>query len=137
VRKMIKYSSPGLILAAVALVVALGGTSIAGGGAQTAAKPKVKAKVTQVTQSATLPGQGTNAGILDQTVNCPGGTTVVGGGALDTRPSGSPLEPFAESTYGPSGNGWRFQFDNDEAGAVTVSLTAICLKNSLKVKGLK
>jgi hypothetical protein len=138
-RRTLKYSSPGLVLAAIALIVALGGTSIAGNNAQSAAKPKVKPQVTQVTQPAGIPPQGTNAGILDVTVNCPAGTLVVGGGALDLRAPGSPLEAFAEATDGPSGNGWRFQFDNDLNDGITVpvSLTALCLKDTLKVKGLK
>ncbi len=105
-RKTIKYSSPGLVLAAVALVVALGGTSVAGGGAQTSAK--AIAKVNQVNQSITVPPQSSNVGVLEATVNCPNGTTVVGGGV--TLPSGTPATAtdmfVAES--GPAGNGWRF-----------------------------
>jgi hypothetical protein len=136
-RKMFKYGSPGLVMGAIALVIALGGTSLADQQAQTAAKPKVKPKVTQVTQTATLPPQSTSNGILDVTVTCPDGTTVVGGGALDLRPPGSNLAPFQQNTYGPSGNGWRFQIDNDTSEVVNISLTATCLQNSLRVKGLK
>jgi hypothetical protein len=136
-RKMFKYGSPGLVLGAVAVVIALAGTSIAGEKAQTAAKPTVKAKVTRVTQVGVLPPQSSGNGILDQVVNCPNGTTVVGGGVLDTRPPGSNLAPLAQNTDGPFGNGWRVQIDNDTNDTVQVSISAICLKNSVKVKGLK
>ena len=132
---MFKYGSPGLALGAIALVIALGGTSVAG-DAQTAAKKKVTARtnVTQVTQTVTLPPQATNAGVLEQTVNCPAGTTVTGGGGV--FPAGVPLTTSIELfESGPVGNGWHVRFNNNQATEQPgVVISAICIKNKLKVK---
>jgi hypothetical protein len=120
-------------LGATALVMALSGTSIAGDGAQTAKAPKVRTKVTPVTLQLLLPPSASNEGKAASDLNCPGGTTVTGGGASFTGPLATTIIQLLES--GPAGNGWHIRYDNDETTSQLATNHAICLKNKLKVKG--
>jgi hypothetical protein len=134
-RKTLKYASPGLVLGAVAIVIAMSGTSIAGDQAQTSAalKQKARATVTRVDQAATLPPQATNAGVAEFTVSCPAGTNVLGGGA--TLPVGTPsdIAPMLTES-GPQGNGWHVRYNSNETTAQSITVSADCLKAKLKVK---
>jgi hypothetical protein len=110
-------------------------SSSAGGDARTAAsKPKASVKTQQITQQVQLPPQATNAGVAEFTVNCPAGTTLVGGGALFAP--GTPINVDTELfESGPAGNGWHVRWNNNQAINQGASLTAICMNNKSKVKG--
>jgi hypothetical protein len=133
-----KYTSPGLVLGVVAIVIALAGTSLAGDSARTARS--VEPKVSQVVQQLNIPPQSTNEGKVEATVNCPArsnpegvaGTRVVSGGA--TFAAGTPLTVDVQLLEsGPQGNGWHVRYDNDQNTARSATVVALCLQNKLKV----
>lgn len=122
------------VLGATALVGALGGTAFAGESAETSATAKARAKVQQVTLPFQLPPQATNLGVADSSLGCPGGTTLVGGGATfdPTTPLTTNIELFKS---GPFENSWNVRYNNNEATGQLASVAAICLKKNLKVTG--
>jgi hypothetical protein len=117
-------------LGALVLPGVLGGGAVAGETAQTAKKPKATSKVRQVTQQFLLP---TSPDRAESAVNCPEGTTLIGGGATL---SGGPLTSgVALDRSAPLGNGWTVRYDNGGGQAYLPTVTAICIQNRLKVKG--
>jgi hypothetical protein len=117
-------------LGALVLLGALAGGADAVESAQTAKKPKAVSKVKQVTQQFVLP---TSPDIAEGSASCPGGTTLLSGGATL---SGGPLTSgVAIDRLGPLGNGWTARFDNGGGQTYLPSVTAICIQNRLKVKG--
>jgi hypothetical protein len=76
-----------------------------------------------------------NFGRAETTASCPQGTTVVGGGAVfppGTSTIGNAVELLQSA---PHGNGWLVRADNQQATNRQLSVTALCLKNKLKLKG--
>ena len=105
---------------------------------------KARARVKHVEETLTLPPQATNTGVGELDVACPGGTKLVGGGAryvpgtpaVETdnavsNPEDGGLELFES---GPNGNSWHVRYNNNEAVAQSVLVTASCLRKNLKVK---
>ncbi|MGA6947366.1 MAG: hypothetical protein WBZ00_06380, partial [Solirubrobacterales bacterium] len=123
-----KYTSPGLVLGVVAIVIALAGTSLAGDKTRThpAGSVKQSIKTLPAVQQLSIPPQSTNEGKVEATVNCPSGYgQVVGGGA--TFASGTPLTVDArliESGPNPQGHGWHVRYDNDQNTARSATVTA-------------
>jgi hypothetical protein len=141
-RTLRKHLSPGLVLGVIALVVALGGTSIAVEQAQVAKKSALKGRfgggTTEVVQTVTLLPQAQNNGISTHTVNCPsagsaGSRRAIAGGVVDPV-AGNNLAPLSQKTDGPMGKAWYFQFDNDSATALQVQLRVLCTLDKLNVK---
>lgn len=98
-------------------------------------KGKARTKLQQVSQQVLVPADvGVNPGITEANVNCPSGTTLVGGGTL-FAPGTSPVADIQLYESGPAGNGWHARFNNDQAIAQLTSIQAICENNKLKVKG--
>jgi len=95
---------------------------------------KARAKLTEVEQTLAVPDQGTNAGVAQFDVSCPSKTKLVGGGAR--YPDGTPLiGPDSELfESGPNGNKWHVRYNNNLVTAQPVLISAICLRQSLKVK---
>ncbi|MGC1801404.1 MAG: hypothetical protein WA701_13550 [Solirubrobacterales bacterium] len=134
-----KYTSPGLVLGVVAIVIALAGTSLAGDKTRThpAGSVKQSIKTLPAVQQLSIPPQSTNEGKVEATVNCPSGYgQVVGGGA--TFASGTPLTVDArliESGPNPQGHGWHVRYDNDQNTARSATVTALCLRGYLVKEG--
>ena len=96
-------------------------------------KPKARTSIQQVSQQVQLPAQATNAGVVESNLNCPGGTTIVGGGVRfdPSVPSNANIELFES---GPAGNGWHARWNNNAAAVQPVSINVDCIKSKLKVK---
>jgi hypothetical protein len=141
-----RHLSPGVVLGLIALIVAVGGSSIA--IAQQGKKQTLRTRIggaTQlVSQTVTLLPLTTNGGNSDHTITCPsnpklGPGVALGGGVID--PTG-PIDtrnmaPFEEKTDGPAPgntNAWQFQFDNDTATAAPVQLQVLCTFGKLNTK---
>jgi hypothetical protein len=119
--------SPAMIVAIVALVAALAGTAVAGGGFLTKKKFKnqaVRGPVTYVTTTTvdTADGFGPTA-FKTASATCPGGTHVIGGGIKGEFPE----DDFIFDSY-PTATGWTGRvFANHGAGtSSTFTTTAIC-----------
>jgi hypothetical protein len=124
--------SAGTIVAIIALVLALAGTAIAGGGLVTKTKFKkfkqstntqlaqtVKGPVTYVTTTKAI-----NTTIQNPVAaNCPSGFTVVGGGIK----LADPATQSVSDTY-PTASGWAGRVGGATTGAATT--TAICAKST-------
>ena len=121
-KKIRKHLSPGVVLGAVALAVALGGTAVAGPG-----KPVTAVKVKAAAGTLVLPAQSNNQGLAEGTVDCPGRTELVGGGFSVDNPTETDSQELIESY--PSGKrSWTVRVDNDEATARVGAAYALCLK---------
>jgi hypothetical protein len=144
IRRAKKHLSPGLVLSLIALVVAVGGTSIAvaQNGTDNTLRTRLGGATQTVTQNVTLLPQAQNNGVSDHLVTCPsnpklGPGVAIGGGVIDTRPPSDNrnFAPLAEKTDGPSGtSAWLFQFDNDTANALPVQLRVQCTFSKLNTK---
>lgn len=144
IRRAKKHLSPGLVLSLIALVVAVGGTSIAvaQNGTDNTLRTRLGGATQQVVQNVTLLPQAQNNGVSDHLVTCPsnpklGPGVAIGGGVIDTRPPSDSrnFAPLAEKTDGPSGtSAWLFQFDNDTANALPVQLRVQCTFSKLNTK---
>jgi hypothetical protein len=125
-----------MIVAIIALVAALGGTAVAGGGFLPKSKfsnfkknTAVKGPITYVNQTQNVNTVTTTTGV-NVTATCPGGFFPVGGGAK-TNESSATSSFFIENSY-PSTNGWTaLVFAGTGAAPGTpesVTVTAICEK---------
>jgi hypothetical protein len=144
-RILSRRPSPAIILAIVALVAALAGTAVAGGGFVTKKKfnkfksqtntqistlstqtsAAVKGPIRYVTQTVSVPDA--PATPVQATASCPAGTKVLGGGAQTSVNSTS---AFIDET-GPAGQtGWEGKFDNGTGAPYTGTVTAICATSS-------
>jgi hypothetical protein len=144
IRRAKKHLSPGLVLSLIALVVAVGGTSIAvaQNGTDNTLRTRLGGATQTVVQNVTLRPQNQNNGISDQLVTCPsnpklGPGVALGGGVIDPRP---PLDnrnfaPLRQKTDGPSGlSAWLFEFDNDTNEPLLVQLRVQCTFSKLNTK---
>jgi hypothetical protein len=134
--------SAAIIVAIVALVAALAGTAVAGGGFLPKSKftkfkqnAAVKGPITYVNQTQNV-NTVTSPNGVDVTANCPSGFFPVGGGAK-TNTSSQTSNFFVENSY-PSATGWTalvFAGTTPPAGGTpeSVTVTAICEK--AKVSG--
>ena len=144
IRRAKKHLSPGLVLSLIALVVAVGGTSIAvaQNGTDNTLRTRLGGATTDVVQTVTLLPNSQNNGISDHTVTCPsnpklGAGVALGGGVIDPRPPSDTrnFAPLAQKTDGPSGkSSWLFQFDNDTANPLLVQLHVQCTFSKLNTK---
>ncbi len=128
-----KKPSPALVVACLALVVAMAGTSIA---ATQIGKNEVGAKefgkVTQRTETDLVDSQVANHGQAD--AKCNKGEQLLGGGALfESEDTGEPAnsDDYADvDINGPTGkNSWRGggYVDDSETTDFTLIVTAFCL----------
>jgi archaellin len=141
-RILSRRPSPAIIIAIVALVAALAGTAIAGGGFVTKTKfkkfkqstntnlsSKVSGPITYVNQTQSVnTNTGTSTNGVNITAACPAGQHAVGGGvksALTSQQSGL----FVEYSY-PSASGWTANvFAGTGAPPGTpeqITVTAVC-----------
>ena len=143
-RKLIKRRpKAAMIVAIIALVAALGGTAIAGGGLVTTTKFKkfkqntntqlsqtVKGPITYVnaTQSVNTTTAPATANGITITAACPAGQHAVGGGAKSSTPSAQ-SGLFVENSY-PSATGWTATvfagFGPAPGTAENITVTAVC-----------
>jgi hypothetical protein len=123
-----------MIVAIIALVAALGGTAVAGGGFLPKSKftkfkqnSAVKGPITYVNQTQNVGSSSTGTNI---TANCPGGFFPVGGGAK-TNASSTTSSFFILNSY-PSTTGWTANVFGGSTGppatSESVTVTAICEK---------
>ena len=116
-----------MVIAIVALVAALAGTAVAGGGFLTKKKFKnqaVRGPVTYVTTNTSDVDDGfTPTSFQTATATCPAGTHVIGGGIKGQFPD----TDFIFDSY-PTATGWSGRvFANHGAGTTsTFTTTAIC-----------
>ena len=144
IRRTKKHLSPGLVLSLIALVVAVGGTSIAvaQNGGDNTLRTRLGGATEQAVLNVTLLPNTQNNGISDHLVTCPsnpklGAGVAIGGGVIDPRPPANNrnLLPLAQKTDGPSGtSSWLFQFDNDTNNALPVQLRVQCTFSKLNTK---
>jgi hypothetical protein len=119
--------SAAMVVAIVALVAALAGTAVAGGGFLTKKKFKnqaVRGPLTYVTASVVDESDGfTSTSFKTVTATCPSGTRVVGGGIKGQFPE----DDFIFDSY-PTATGWTGRvFAAHGAGTTsTFTATAIC-----------
>jgi hypothetical protein len=123
--------SPAMILAVIALIVALAGTAIAGGGFVTKKKlnnkinTTVRGPVQYSVTTQTIPGGGTYAAV---SAVCPAGTKVIGGGIKipDPNPTGNNGASFLDDAY-PTTVGYTGHVVNANAAATAVKATTIAI----------
>lgn len=138
-RKLIRRRpSPAMIIAIVALVAALGGTAIAGGGFLPKTKftkfkqQAVKGPITYVNQTQSVNTTTSTTGV-NITATCPGGFHPVGGGAKSST-SSETSSFFIENSY-PSASGWTaLVFAGTGAPPGTpeqITVTAICERGNV------
>jgi hypothetical protein len=133
-RILSRRPSPAVIIAIVALIAALTGTAVAGGGFLTTKKFKkqaVRGPVQYVTTTATVPnGQASGSSYVAVSATCPGGTKVIGGGIkVPDNPSDLDGDVYADDSY-PTASGWAghvSNFDSDPGFTTTATTTAICV----------
>jgi hypothetical protein len=143
-RILSRRPSPAVIIAIVALVAALGGTAIAGGGflpktkfqrfkknTNTTLGTTLKGPVTYVNQTESVNTTAATSGV-NITAVCPAGTKAVGGGAKSSTPSAT-SNVFVENSY-PSATGWTalvFAGLGPPPGTPEqITVTAICVTGS-------
>lgn len=118
--------SPAFVLAILALIIAVAGSSVAVSSAKKKKKPAPHlVSTTRVDQPVTLPPQGTNNGVFEFQVDCPAGTSVTGGGLTINQTE--QLDPVL-SESGPQGNGWHVAGDLDITTAQPATITVLCLR---------
>jgi hypothetical protein len=130
-RFKIRRPSAPMIFAIVALVIALGGTAVAGGGFLTKKKfnkfksTAITAPVSYVVTDKSVPGGGTYTNVA---ATCPAGTKVVGGGIKIPNPSSGTTGPaaFLDDSY-PTQTGWAGHVVNGNPAATTVTATTIAI----------
>ena len=138
-RRIVKrLPAPAMIVAVVALILALGGSAVAGGVLTTKKfkKKAVQGPVTYVTQTtpvntAALPG--TPPGV-NVTANCPSGFLPTGGGVKSGNLSNQ-SNLFVQFSYPSTPRGWTanvFAGFNPPGGggplAENISVIAVCVK---------
>ena len=114
--------SPAMIVAAIALITALGGTAVAANVITTKAfkKQAVRGPIVYVTSTVSVPNTGGNPATR-ATATCPTGTHVIGGGAkVEDLVNMTVDDGFATAT------GWTTSFYNGNASAKTGTVEAIC-----------
>ncbi|MGH2957248.1 MAG: hypothetical protein ACRDL6_09660 [Solirubrobacterales bacterium] len=141
-----RHLSPGLVLGLIAIMVAVGGSSIAIAqkGKDNTLRTRIGGATQLVTQNVSLLPQSVNNGVSDHTVTCPsnpklGPGVALGGGVLDIRPPNDArnLVALEEKTDGPAPgntNAWLYQFDNDSPEALVVQLNVLCTFSKLNTK---
>ena len=119
-RRTRNHLSPGLVIALVALVVALGGTAFAAVKlkANSVGAKQLKTVVVKTAGGSVAPG---TRG--DFTANCDASQQILGGGVdIDTNTTAVQLE---ESH--PQGNGWQGVVFSTSAAAHQITVQALCL----------
>jgi hypothetical protein len=144
IRRIKKQLSPGLVVGLIALVVAVGGGTLAIAQTDNTLRTRFGGATKQVVQNVTLLPDTTNQGVSDHTVTCPsnpklGAGVAIGGGVIDPRAPDNTrnLVALEEKTDGPSpsgNNAWLFQFDNDDTEALQVQLRVLCTFSKLNTK---
>jgi hypothetical protein len=133
-RVLKRRPSAAIVVAIIALIAALAGTAVAGGGFLPKSKfanfkknTAVKGPITYVNQTQNVNTVTASSG-LNVTATCPGGFFPVGGGAK-SNVSSTTSNFFVENSY-PSTNGWTaLVFAGTGAPPGTpesVTVTAIC-----------
>ena len=138
-KRFIRRPSPAMIIAIVALVAALAGTAVAGGGFLPKSKftkfkgQVVKGPITYVNQTQAVNTNTASSGV-NITAPCPSGFHAVGGGAKSSTPS-STSTFFIENSY-PSATGWTALVFAGQpppptgGSAEQVTVTAVCEKGN-------
>jgi hypothetical protein len=119
-----KRQAAALALAAVALVLALSGTSIAlpGLGKDSVGAQELD-KVTPRATTAPLPDGGAYA---ETTAPCKPKEQLLGGGVTVDNQNANEYTAVLES--GPEANGWHARMQNGGVNDLTMNVTALCLK---------
>lgn len=133
-RKRISSRRPtaAMVIAIVALIAALGGTAIAGGGFITKKKfnnrinslnsaiaATVRGPITYSSATVNIPTSGTNG--QDVAVTCPAGTQPTGGGIKVSNDA----DEIVNDSH-PTSLGWAGTVFNGAATTHTATVTAIC-----------
>jgi hypothetical protein len=137
-RRIVKrLPTPAMIVAVVALILALGGSAIAGGVLTTKKfkKQAIRGPVTYVTVPTVVnnnndPGPGPVSGV-NITAACPSGFFPTGGGVKSGNLSNN-SGLIVQYSYPSAPNGWTANVFAGTAGggglAETISVTAVCVK---------
>jgi hypothetical protein len=118
-----KKSGPAMVVAVIALVLALTGTSyaVAKLGKDTVGAKQLKT-VTTRTATAALNANGTYA---EATATCEPKEQVLGGGVSVDNQNVNEFTAVLED--GPEGNGWHARMQNGGVNNLTMTVTALCL----------
>jgi hypothetical protein len=118
--------SPAVIIAVVALVAALGGTAVAGGGFLTKKKFKnqaLRGPVTYATSAVAVPSTNVpNSTGFTASSSCPAGTHAVGGGVKLSNEA----DQYVNDSY-PTTTGWAATIYNGNDSTLPVTITAVCI----------
>ena len=122
-KEIVKKSSPAMVVAVIALVLALTGTSyaVAKLGKDTVGAKQLKT-VTTRTATAPLNANGTYA---EATATCEPKEQVLGGGVSVDNQNVNEYTSTLEN--GPEGNGWTARMQNAGVNDRTMTVTALCL----------
>ena len=119
-RRITKHLSPGLVIALIALLVALGGVSIAGKKKKShkIGAAGLKPIVTKTAGGSVAPGT-----LGDFTATCDAGQQVISGGLMRDNPT-TAVQLLQSHEVG---NGWEGQVYSSSAAPHVVTVEAYCL----------
>jgi hypothetical protein len=124
-----------MILAVIALVAALAGTAVAGGGFLTKKKFKnqaIRGPITYAVTTTPVPAVGTTGNsYVTVSATCPGGTRVIGGGIKIPDPTGG-NDAYQNDSYATQ-IGWAGNVSN-YSGTGTTATTATTVAVCVSVK---
>ncbi len=126
-RILSRRPSPAVIIAILALVAALTGTAVAGGGFLTTKKFKkqaVRGPVQYLTTNTSVPGGQTNSYVAVSAA-CPAGTKPIGGGIKVPDPDNSGAAYVADAYV--TATGYAGHVTNNTPTTTTATVTANCV----------
>ena len=126
-RVLHRRPSTAMVVAIIALVAALAGTAVAGGGFLTKKKFNkfkthvVRGPISYVTSSASIGNTPFGSDGDPLAAACPGGTHPTGGGIKVSDEA----DMFVNDSY-PTSTGWAGTVFNNDASAHDATITAVC-----------
>jgi hypothetical protein len=128
-RLLARRPSTGMILAVIALVAALAGTAVAGGGFLTKKKfqnQAIRGPITYAVTTTPVPTvPATGNSYVTVSATCPGGTKVIGGGIKIPDATGG-NDAYQNDSYATQ-IGWAGNVSNYSTAATTATTVAVCV----------
>lgn len=135
-RILARRPSPAMLVAIVALVAAMAGTAVAGGGFMAKKKSKSTAlqRLTYVNEEQPVGMSNTNTDTDPKTVSasCPTGYHPVGGGVKLTTPAGGSNRGLWWSDGYLTASGFRSEVFNESGSNATALVTVACVTGKAK-----
>lgn len=138
-RVLARRPSPAMLVAIVALVAAMAGTAVAGGGflAKTKKKSTVLQRLTYVNETQSVGLSDTNTDTDPKTVSasCPAGYHPVGGGVKLTTPAGGSHRYLWWSDGYLTETGFTSRVFNETGSSATALVSVACVAGKAKGAG--